>query len=417
MAWQPTTEGIDERVDQRLRTEAGLGQPAQQLGLSRRRLMQLLVAGGAAVPWRRGHPRSAQAQTAPGLELVVKPTPPDRFFDYGTNKEMRWETMYGRGYLVPNDLFFVRNHTRTPRLDVATWRLQVEGAGVERPFELRYDDLLAMPSRSVIRSIECAGNGRSFFQAAYGKQAQGTQWKLGAIGVAEWTGVPLREVLERAGLKRTARDIMVEGLDDAHVRRPIPITKAFAEDTLLVYAMNGDTLPPDHGFPLRLLTPGWVGVANIKWVGRLEVSEQPLFSYWNTETYVLLGPDYQANPPAKGPILSTQSLKSALELAAEAHVRAGNQRIKGRAWSPFGTIARVIYSLDQGQTWQPARLQEPNIARAWVRWDFAWDAQPGHDTLTVRATDEAGNTQPDSVLWNEQGYLYNALIHHPVQVS
>src|SRR4029453_7917819 len=125
MAWQPTTEGIDERVSQSLRTEAGLGPPAQQLGLSRRRLMQLLVAGGAAVPWRRGHPRSAQAQTAPGLELVVKPTPPDRFFDYGTNKEMRWETMYGRGYLVPNDLFFVRNHTRPPRLDGATWRVRV----------------------------------------------------------------------------------------------------------------------------------------------------------------------------------------------------------------------------------------------------------------------------------------------------
>ena len=128
-------------------------------------------------------------------------------------------------------------------------------------------------------------------------------------------------------------------------------------------------------------------------------------------------PDYQANPPAKGPILSTQNLKSALELAAEAHVRVGNQLIKGRTWSPFGTIARVMYSLDQGQTWQPARLQEPNIARAWVRWDFAWDTQPGHYTITVRATDEAGNTQPDSVLWNEQGYLYNALIHHPVQVS
>jgi sulfane dehydrogenase subunit SoxC len=417
MAGQLKNEGIDARASQSLRTEAGLGQPAQQLGLSRRRLMHLLVAGGAAVTWGRRHPRSAQAQTPPGQELVVKPTPPDRFFDYGTNKEMRWETLYGRGYLVPNDLFFVRNHTRTPRLDVATWRLQVEGSGVERPLELRYDDLLAMPSLSVIRYIECAGNGRSFFQTAYGKQAQGTQWKLGAIGVAEWTGVPLREILERAGLKGTARDIMVEGLDDSHVRRPIPITKAFAEDTLLVYAMNGDTLPPDHGFPLRLLTPGWVGIANIKWVGRLEVSEQPLFSYWNTETYILLGPDYQANPPAKGPILSTQSLKSALELAADAHLRPGHQVIKGRAWSPFGPITRVMVSVDQGQTWQPARLQEPNIARAWVRWDLAWDAQPGHYPLTVRATDEAGNTQPDSVLWNEQGYLYNALIHHPVQVS
>lgn len=417
MAWQHENDCSDERVYQITRAEAGLWQHAKQLGLSRRRLVQLLMASGAAVTWGRGRSWTAQAQTAPGQELVLKPTPPDRFFDYGTNKEMRWETMYGRGYLVPNDLFFVRNHTRTPRLDVATWRLKVEGSGVERPLELRYDDLLAMPSLSVIRTIECAGNGRSFFQAAYGKKAQGTQWKLGAIGVAEWTGVPLREVLERAGLKRTARDIMVEGLDDSRVRRPIPVTKAFAEDTLLVYAMNGDTLPLDHGFPLRLLTPGWIGVANIKWVGRLEVSEQPLFSYWNTETYVLLGPDYQPHPPANGPILSTQSLKSALELAAEAHIRAGSQVIKGRAWSPFGKISRVMYSLDQGKTWQPTRLYEPNIARAWVRWEFAWDAQPGNYTITVRATDEVGNTQPDSMLWNEQGYLYNALIHHPVQVS
>ena len=416
MAWQHENDCTDERVYQVTRTEAWLWQHAKQFGLSRRRLVQLLVAGGAAATWGRGLPRSAQAQTAPGQELVVKPTPPERFFDYGTNKEMRWETMYGRGYLVPNDLFFVRNHTRTPRLDVATWRLKVEGSGVERPLELRYDDLLAMPSRSVLRYVECAGNGRSFFQAAYGKKAQGTQWKLGAIGVAEWTGVPLSEILERAGLKRTARDIMVEGLDDSRVRRPIPVTKALAEDTLLVYAMNGDTLPPDHGFPLRLLTPGWIGVANIKWVGRLEVSEQPLFSYWNTETYVLLGPDYQPHPPANGPILSTHSLKSALELATEAHLRAGNQLIKGRAWSPFGKITRVMYSVDQGKTWQPTRLQEPNIARAWVRWDFTWDAQPGNYTITVRATDETGNTQPDSMLWNEQGYLYNALIHHPVQV-
>ena len=339
MAWPHDNEGIDERVSPQTHTEAGRWHSVTPLGLSRRRLVQLLVAGGATATWGRRRSRSAQAQTAAEQALVVKPTPPDRFVDYGTNKEMRWETMYGRGYLVPNDRFFVRNHTRTPRLDVATWRLQVEGSGVERPLALRYDDLLAMPSRSVIRYIECAGNGRSFFQAASGQKAQGTQWKLGAIGVAEWTGVPLRAVLERAGLKPTAQDIMVEGFDDAHVRRPIPVTKALAEDTLLVYAMNGDTLPPDHGFPLRLLTPGWIGVANIKWLGRLEVSEQPLFSYWNTATYVLLGPHYHPNPPANGPILSTQSLKSALELAADVPLRAGQQIIKGRAWSPF--LARL----------------------------------------------------------------------------
>jgi sulfane dehydrogenase subunit SoxC len=349
--------------------------------------------------------------------LVVKPTPVDLFFDYGTNKEMRWESMYGRGYLVPNDLFFVRDHTRTPRLDVATWRLTVAGSGIKRTLELTYDDLLTMPARSVIRYVECAGNGRSFFHTAYGKKAEGTQWKIGAIGVAEWTGVPLNAILDRAGLKNTAKDVMAEGLDDLKVRRPISVTKALAEDTLLVYAMNGAPLPPDHGFPVRLLTPGWIGVSNIKWVGRLEVSEESLFSPWNTETYVLLGPDYQSQLPAHGPILSTQSLKSALELAPDAHLRAGNQVIKGRSWSPFGAIAKVEYSLDSGQSWQLARLREPNIAAAWVRWDFAWEAQPGTYTITVKATDTAGNTQPDRIPWNNQGYLYNAWVHHPVTVT
>jgi DMSO/TMAO reductase YedYZ molybdopterin-dependent catalytic subunit len=181
--------------------------------------------------------------------------------------------------------------------------------------------------------------------------------------------------------------------------------------------MNGDTLPLDHGFPLRLLTPGWIGVANIKWVGRLEVSEQPLVSSWNTETYVLRGPEYPPQPPAAGPVLSTHSLKSALELPDTAQLRVGQQVIKGRSWSPFGKIASVMYSLDHGQTWQPARLREPNMARAWVRWDFAWEATPGNHAITVRATDEAGNVQPDHMPWNDQGYLYNALIHHPVQVS
>jgi DMSO/TMAO reductase YedYZ molybdopterin-dependent catalytic subunit len=210
---------------------------------------------------------------------------------------------------------------------------------------------------------------------------------------------------------------MVEGLDDLKVRRPISVTKALAEDTLLVYAMNGDILPPDHGFPIRLLTPGWIGVSNIKWVGRIEVSEEALFSHWNTETYVLLGPGYQPNPPAHGPILSTQSLKSALEFAQDAQLRAGQRFIKGRSWSPVGRIARVEYSLDQGKTWQTAQLQDPNIAGAWARWGFPWEAKPGKYTLTVKATDTAGNTQPDSVPWNDQGYLYNAAIPHAVTVA
>ena len=121
------------------------------------------------------------------------------------------ESVYRAGYMVPNALFFVRNHTRTPRLDAATWRLSVTGAGLERALELTYENILAMPSHSMTRYVECAGNGRSLFETAYGKRAQGTQWKLGAIGVAEWTGVQLSTILDHAGLKRTARDVMAEG--------------------------------------------------------------------------------------------------------------------------------------------------------------------------------------------------------------
>lgn len=387
---------------------------ARELGVSRRRFFQMLAAGGAAAALGGRATPKVWAQAAPAP--VVKPTPKELFNDYGSNKEMRWENLYERGYLVPNELFFVRDHTKTPLIDSKTWRLKIEGSGIEKPMELTYDELLSLPSLSVIRYIECAGNGRSFFEGAYGKKADGTQWKLGAIGVAEWTGVPLSEVLNRAGLKKSARDVMPEGLDDLKVRRPMPVAKALEEDTLLVYAMNGQPLPPDHGFPVRVLMPGWIGVANIKWLGRLEVSEQPLFSNWNTETYVLIGPDYMAAPPAKGPALSNQDLKSAVELPWGGEVGAGRRLVRGRSWSPYGKIANVEYSLDQGKIWQTARLREPNIAAAWARWDFEWEPKPGKQTIRVRATDEKGNTQPDKVPFNQQGYLYNAMVDHPVEV-
>ena len=319
--------------------------------------------------------------------------------------------------MVPNEIFFVRNHTRTPLLDAKKWRLKIEGSGIQKPIELTYDELLSLPLVSVIRYVECAGNGRSFFERAYHKKADGTQWKLGAIGVAEWTGVPLAEVLNRAGLKNSARDVMPEGLDDLKVRRPMSVAKALEGDTLLVYAMNGQPLPPDHGFPVRTLVPGWVGVANIKWVGRIEVSEKPLFSSWNTDTYVLIGPDYKPEPPAKGPVLFTQNLKSALELPWDGEIGAGRRLFRGRSWSPFGKITSVEYSLDSDSTWRKTNLREPNIGGAWAWWDVDWHAAQGRHTIRIRATDEKGNTQPDNVPFNQQGYLYNAVVDHPVTVK
>ena len=407
---------IEEKDYLEAREEEHRWRRAKESGVSRRRFLQVLGAGSAFAALESSlHPRLL-AQARPPAP-VLKPTPGELFYDVGRNKEMRWENMYPRGYLVPAELFFVRNHTRTPRIEVGSWRLKVEGSGVQRPLEFTYDEILALPSVSVTRYVECAGNGRSFFEAAHGKKAQGTQWKLGAIGVAEWTGVPLREILDRAGLKKTARDAMPEGLDDLKVRRPMSVAKALEEDTLLVYAMNGQPLPSDHGSPARVLTPGWIGVANIKWVGRIEVSEEPLFSSWNTETYVMIGPDFKPSPPAKGPILSTQSVKSALELAWGGEIRAGRRLIRGRSWSPFGGIAKVEYSLDHGASWQTVRLREPNIPRAWVRWDFDWEARAGKQAIRVRATDDKGNAQPDKVPFNEQGYLYNTTVDHPVTVT
>ena len=409
----------DEQEYRLTRADEYVWERSRRLGLSRRRFLQLLAAGGmAAAMGGEIFPAARGAQAAPAdSDVIVKPTPPDLFNDYlGRIKEMRWEAMRPRGYLVPNELFFIVDSSRTVRVDAKAWRLRIEGSGVLQPREFTYDEILGMPSTSVVRFVECGGNGRRFFVDSYGKPVPGAQFNLGLIGVAEWTGVPLREVLERAGLRRTARDVMPEGLDEAKVRRPFPIGKALADDTLIVYAMNGQVLPSDHGFPVRVLVPGWIGVANVKWVGRIEVSEQAIYTRWNTESYVMIGPDYKPEPPAKGHVLTVQNVKSAFELPWNAELATGRQLLRGRSWSGQGKIARVDVSVDRGVSWQPARLREPNIPQAWVRWDVDWEARPGTYSLRARAMDERGNTQPVIVPWNEQGYLYNAVVSHPVGV-
>ncbi|MBI5586049.1 MAG: sulfite oxidase [Deltaproteobacteria bacterium] len=381
--------------------------------------MQIAAAAGGAATISAVLPQGiGRLEAADPPRAIVKPTPPELFYQSGSNLEMRWEAMYNRGTLVPTEMFFVRNNSAAvPRIDPAAWRLRVEGSGLSRPGEFSYEALLAMPSISMIKALECAGNGRNFFEVSHGKKIPGTPWNLGGIGVAEWTGVPLREVLERAGVKPTAREVMAEGLDEKKVSRPIPIDKAMEKETLLVYAMNGQPLLPDHGFPLRLFVPGWVGIANIKWVGRLEVSEQPLYSEYNTKRYVFIGPDYPPQPPALGPMLTTQKVKSAFELPWNGTIAAGRRLLRGRSWSGEGRITRVEVSLDGGQTWQPARLREPNQEQAWVRWDLDWEARPGIHRLQARATDNRGNRQPDKVPFNEEGYAYWAVVTHTITAT
>ena len=413
---------LNEQIYDRTRAAELIRELAKTLGISARQLVQLLTAGTGAGTVKGLFSRSCQTVTqAPKISPLVKEIRPEWFFQDGTNLEMRWENMDHRGYLVPNELFFVRNNNPTPRIALDNYQLAIFGDGVSHPCSFTYDELLRLPSISVIKAIECAGNGRSFYQTADGQAPSGVQWKLGGIGVAEWTGVPLGEILARAGVKSTAKDVMLISLDEKKVQRPIPIEKALVEDTLLVYAMNGDVLPPDHGFPIRALVPGWVGIANIKWVGSIQVSTKPLFSLYNTEKYILMGEDYPVSPELQqagvlGEITTEQKPKSAFELPWSGEISSGKRLLRGRSWSAQGKIRQVEVSLDHGQTWQQARLREPNLSQAWVRWDIDWDARPGNYKLQARATDERGNRQPASVFFNQQGYLYWGVVTHSIKV-
>ncbi|WP_397560940.1 sulfite oxidase [Spongiactinospora sp. 9N601] len=348
---------------------------------------------------------------------IVKPLPPEWFVAHDTNAETRWEALAGTGYHVPNDRFFVRNHTATPLIDVAGWRLRVHGRALRAPRTFDYAELRAMPQVTVEAAVECAGNGRAFFASQQGTPTPGTPWRLGGIGVARWGGVPLADVLRSAGLTSRAVDVLGTGLDadyicggvnHGRVRRPLPIAKAM-DDVLLALDMNGEPLPPDHGFPARLIVPSWIGVASIKWLGEIEVSDEPIRTPWNTVFYRM---------PRWGPPLTTQVPKSAFELPWDAALPAGRElELRGRSWSGNGRVERVEISVDGGASWERATLHGPRPAAGWARWRYTWRPPgPGGYTLLARATDETGTTQPLRVPFNADGYLFGAVVAHPVRV-
>lgn len=267
--------------------------------------------------------------------------------------------------------------------------------------------------------MECAGNGRSYFTSQQGQTVSGTTWGLGAVGVARWRGVRLSTVLRHAGLSRDAVDVQPSGLDAdfvsggvdlGPVRRPFPLRKAL-DDVLLAYEMNGEPLPADHGAPVRALVPGWVGIASIKWVGRIEVSAEPLFSPWNTQFYRLFGPEF----PAAGLPFDRQVIKSAFELDPGTTLPSGvRTRLTGRSWSANGPIRKVDVSTDGGTTWRRARPYGATPGGVWQRWELDWTPAAGSHVLLARATDVRGNTQPDVTRHNTLGYVFDAVVRVPV---
>ena len=333
--------------------------------------------------------------------------------------EARLENM--QGLITPRHLFFVRNNSVSVGLDVSAWQLSVEGDAITQPLELPYDQIRNLPSRTLVSYLECAGNHRAMFDIIQGRAAQGTQWMTGAIGNGEWTGVSLRDVLTLAGITDAAVSVLLIGQDtespEGGFRRVVPIEKAMHPDTLLAYALNGDTLPEDHGYPLRALLPGWVGSSSIKWLSRIVVSSDQLWTRNNTTSYVLIGDDYPPDGEAEGEVVTTQNIKSSLALPWPAELPEGSHRIHGYAHSPAGSITGVEWSDDSGSTWNPATVLEPQVQYSWARFEFSWNAHPGEHTIMTRATDAQGNAQPDDIPFNEKGYLFNQPVPHPVAIS
>lgn len=398
--------------------------------LSRRVMLRLSASAGIGAGLGAGLGTAAAGAAADAASGIVKPLPPELFIPHGTNAEMRWDAMRGQGHLTPADRFFVRNHVATPLIDARTWRLRIWGSGLrgspgeDRPVEFTYDHLRRLPAETVTAFIECTGNGRGFYTSQQGQQVSGTPWRLGAVGVARWRGVRLSTVLRLAGVTRSAVDILPRGLDAEYVdkgenlgrvRRPLPVAKAM-KDVLLAYEMNGAPLPPDHGHPVRLVVPSWTGIASIKWLGDIQVAAEPLFSPWNTRFYRLFGPGYPEEGSAP---LTRTNAKSAFELAWDAVLPARPQVLHGRSWSGSGRIRRVEVSVDGGGTWRPARLldRHPN-PRGWVRWEFPWAPRTaGRHELLARATDETGASQPLTAPYNTLGYLFGAVVRHPVTLT
>ncbi len=354
--------------------------------------------------------------------------PPEWFTDFGTNAEMRWDSVSPKQYLTDQARLFVRNHTLTPTIDQDTWRLRVFGSGLATPraeseaLSLSYADLRRLPVTRSAATHECTGNGRSFFASQQGTPAAGTAWKLGAVGAVTWEGVRLSEVLERVGVGADAVSIQATGLDPHYVtggvdygpvRRPFPVAKAL-DDALLAWGMNGEPLLPDHGYPLRLVLPGWVGIGSIKWLGSLEVADTELTSPWNTKWYRMTGGGY----PADAPPLTVNPVRSAWELGwGQTIARRPVVELTGRSWSGAGHVDRVDVSVDDGATWSPARPHRVGHD-AWTQWRYVW-TQParGEHVLLARATDVTGRTQPLVSPYNDNGYFFDAVVRHPVTVA
>jgi sulfane dehydrogenase subunit SoxC len=313
--------------------------------------------------------------------------------------------------ITPPGLHYLLIHYDIPDVDPATFRLEVGGA-VERPLSLSLDELHARPRIAGPITFECAGNGRALLEPRPLSQP----WLTEAVGTAEWGGAALAPLLHEAGPSATSVEVLFTALDRGveggvpqSYERSLPLSEA--GQALLAYEMNGQPLPPQHGFPVRLVVPGWYGMQNVKWVTRITVLEEPFTGFQNAVGYRMYGADGEPGEPVTRMLPRSLTVPPGVPdfMTRVRHLEPGAVTLTGRAWSGHGPIERVEVSTDGGDSFADAALDPPLGPHAWAGWRFEWDAPPGEHVLSSRATDAAGNTQPLETPWNLKGYANNAV--------
>jgi sulfane dehydrogenase subunit SoxC len=337
----------------------------------------------------------------------------------GRNHSIPLEAL--RHDITPIGLHYLLIHFDIPKVDAETWRLEV-GGHVEKALTLSLEDVKALPTRTMPVTLECAGNGRALIEPRPISQP----WLQGAVGTAEWTGTPLASLLEEAGVAAEAKEIVFSGLDrgiqddlEHAYERSLPVAEARREEILLAYEINGQALPPQHGFPLRLIVPGWYGMTHVKWLRSITAVDEP-FKGWQQDVayHVRESEEEQGEPVTRIKPRSLMVPPGIPEfLSRTRYLAPGPRALEGRAWSGWAPVARVEFSADGGSTWADATLAEPLADFAWRGWSYTWEATPGEHELCCRATDEAGNVQPHTPEWNWDGVCNNAVQRVKVVVS
>ncbi len=328
---------------------------------------------------------------------------------------LRWD-------VTPLGLHYLLTHYDIPEVDPGSWRLEVDGR-VERPLSLTLEEVRARSAVELAVTMECAGNGRAQLDPHVVSQP----WIVEAVGTARWRGTPVGDLLAEAGVEKDAVEVVFTGLDrgvegdeEQLYARSVALEELLGGEAILAYEVNGVPLPPQHGFPLRLVVPGWYGMTSVKWLARLTAVDEPFDGYQMRHSYRLREEDDDEGMP-----LTRMRPRSLLVppgipefLSRRRIVAAGRCELRGRAWSGIADVSGVEVSTDDGESWSDAEVERDGLGRwAWRAWRLEWDARPGEFVLCSRARDAAGNVQPLEPSWNVGGYANNAVQRVAVTVT